>query len=104
MVKPWTEWIMIFFQKSGWKPPNDGWLRSNEMYEKRVKDLTGDDGIPFKVTGVSIWLVNEVWADKASPKIGSSVEVTPSTVRSTVLETIPASKMYTICPGNSSMC
>jgi hypothetical protein len=34
------------------------------MYEKRVKDLIGDDAVPFKVTGVSKWLVNEVWAYK----------------------------------------
>lgn len=63
MVKPWTEWIMILFQKPGWKPPHDGWLPSKEMYEKRVQDLIGDDSIPFKVTGVSKWLVNEVYAD-----------------------------------------
>lgn len=64
MVKPWTEWIMILFQKPGWKPPHDGWLPSKEEYYQRVKDLIGDDSIPFTVTGVSKWLVNEVYADK----------------------------------------
>lgn len=64
MVKPWSEWIMILFQKPGWKPPHDGWLPSQAEYEKRVQDLIGNDSIPFKVTGVSKWLVNEVWADK----------------------------------------
>jgi 2-polyprenyl-6-methoxyphenol hydroxylase-like FAD-dependent oxidoreductase len=64
MVKPWSEWIMILFQKPGWKPPHEGWLPSKELYEKRVKDLIGDDSIPFKVTGVSKWLVNEVYADE----------------------------------------
>jgi len=64
MVKPWSEWIMILFQKPGWKPPHEGWLPSQAQYEKRVKDLIGDDSVPFKVTGVSKWLVNEVWADK----------------------------------------
>ena len=63
MVKPWSEWIMILFQKPGWKPPHDGWLPSKEQYEQRVKELIGDDTVPFKVTGVSKWLVNEVWAD-----------------------------------------
>jgi len=53
MVKPWTEWIMILFQKPGWKPPHDGWLPSKEMYEKRIRELIGEDSIPFRVTGVS---------------------------------------------------
>ena len=68
MVKPWSEWIMILFQKPGWKPPHEGWLPSQAQYEKRVQDLIGDDSVPFKVTGVSKWLVNEVWADKYQEK------------------------------------
>jgi hypothetical protein len=64
MVKPWSEWIMILFQKPGWKPPHDGWLPSEEQYVQRVRELIGDDSVPFKVTGVSKWLVNEVYADK----------------------------------------
>lgn len=64
MVKPWSEWIMILFQKPGWKPPYEGSLPSQEQYETCVKNVIGDNSVPFKVTGVSKWLVNEVWADK----------------------------------------
>jgi len=63
MVKPWSEWIVILFQKPGWKPPYDGWMPSKEQYTQRVREVVGLD-IPFEITGVSKWYVNELWAEQ----------------------------------------
>ncbi|KAK6432590.1 hypothetical protein LTR95_011240 [Oleoguttula sp. CCFEE 5521] len=59
MVKPWHEWLCIIFPKPGAERK----ARPAEDYVDRVRELIGDDSIPFKINRVSTWAINETSAD-----------------------------------------
>ncbi|KAK2733989.1 hypothetical protein FQN55_003049 [Onygenales sp. PD_40] len=62
MIKPWTEWMFIFFTTRDCDP---GITPSREEYLKRVKEFIGDD-TPAEILDISKWFVNETVAEKYS--------------------------------------
>lgn len=60
MVKPWNEWMFIFFPSPGagttFKP-------TEAEYLKRVKEFIGDDSIPAEILSISKWYINETVAE-----------------------------------------
>ncbi|KAH8695974.1 FAD binding domain-containing protein [Talaromyces proteolyticus] len=62
MVKPWEEWMFIFFTAPGTDPNIQP---SNEEYLKRVKEFIGDN-TPAKILNVSKWFINETVAEEYS--------------------------------------
>lgn len=62
MVKPWDEWMFIFFPSGGADLNNQPTM---EEYQKRVRDFIGDD-TPVGILNVSRWFINEVVADTFS--------------------------------------
>ena len=63
MVKPWNEWLFVFFPK-GPSAPNPE--RTSEEWRELVKDAIGDASVEVKVLRVSKWMINEVSADVIS--------------------------------------
>ncbi|KXS94630.1 hypothetical protein AC578_2237 [Pseudocercospora eumusae] len=64
MVKAWHEWMFIMLPEPGF---TDFSIRpSYEEYEKRVRQLIGDDSIPIKILDASKWYINEIVAEKYS--------------------------------------
>jgi 2-polyprenyl-6-methoxyphenol hydroxylase-like FAD-dependent oxidoreductase len=62
MVKPWNEWMFIFF------PTRDCDTQAHvlkEEYQKRVRDFIGDD-TPAKILNISKWFINETVAERYS--------------------------------------
>lgn len=62
MVKPWTEWMFIFFPYPGTtldRRPSD------DEYLARVREVIGDD-TPAKILRVNAWNVNETVAETYS--------------------------------------
>lgn len=62
MVKPWDEWMFIFFPS---RCADLNIQPTMEEYQKRVRDFIGDD-TPFDILNVSRWFINEVVADTFS--------------------------------------
>ena len=62
MVKPWHEWMFIFFPKQGvtyTEPTMEQWV-------KRCKQVVGRDDLPLEVLDVSKWYINEIVAEHYS--------------------------------------
>lgn len=64
MVKAWHEWMFIMLPEPGFtgftiRP-------SHAEYEKRVREMIGDDSIPIKILDASKWYINEIVAEKYS--------------------------------------
>jgi 2-polyprenyl-6-methoxyphenol hydroxylase-like FAD-dependent oxidoreductase len=62
-VKPWTEWMFVFFPK-GPEAPNPN--RSFEEWKVIAKDHIGDDSVDVEILDVSGWMINESSADVIS--------------------------------------
>lgn len=62
MVKPWNEWMFIFFPKPDveYKDP------TIEQWEAKCKKFTGNDKLPLKILNVSKWYINEIVAEHYS--------------------------------------
>jgi 2-polyprenyl-6-methoxyphenol hydroxylase-like FAD-dependent oxidoreductase len=63
MVKPWTEWMLVFFPKGPDAPIPK---RSFTEWEEVAKDIIGDEEIEVEVLDVSGWAINETSADVIS--------------------------------------
>ncbi|KAF2654359.1 hypothetical protein K491DRAFT_693891 [Lophiostoma macrostomum CBS 122681] len=63
MVKPWHEWMMVFFPKGPDVPVQD---LSHEEWREIVEDCVGVSGLDLEILGVSKWLINETSADIVS--------------------------------------
>lgn len=65
MVKPWHEWMFVFFPK-GPDAPNPE--RSNEEWKELIQDCIGEEAgdVEVEILGVSKWLINETSADVIS--------------------------------------
>jgi len=63
MVKPWNEWLFVFFPKGPGAPNPE---RTSEEWRELVKDAIGDPSVEVKVLRVSKWMINEVSADVIS--------------------------------------
>jgi hypothetical protein len=63
MVKPWNEWMFVFFPKGPDAPNPD---RSDKEWKDIIKDCIGDESVNVEILGVSKWLVNETSADVIS--------------------------------------
>ncbi|KAJ5663699.1 hypothetical protein N7507_004430 [Penicillium longicatenatum] len=62
MVKPWNEWMFIFF------PDRDCDINiqpSHDEYLSRVHDFIGDD-TPAEILDISKWFINEIFAEQYS--------------------------------------
>lgn len=64
MVKAWSEWMFIMFPQPGF----DEFRVQPTIaeYEKRVREMIGDDSIPIKVLDVSKWNINDIVAERYS--------------------------------------
>lgn len=62
MVKPWHEWMFILFPKPGveYKEP------TMEQWERKCKQIVGNDKLPLKILNVSKWYINEIVAERYS--------------------------------------
>lgn len=63
IVKPWHEWMFVFFAK-GPDAPNPE--RSDGEWRVLVGDAIGDSNVNVEVVSVSKWLINETSADVIS--------------------------------------
>jgi 2-polyprenyl-6-methoxyphenol hydroxylase-like FAD-dependent oxidoreductase len=63
MVKPWFEWLFVFFPKRPDLPNNDRTLRE---WKEVVEDLIDDQTVSVEVLGVSKWNINETVAEEYS--------------------------------------
>ncbi|KAK4560871.1 hypothetical protein LTR86_005451 [Recurvomyces mirabilis] len=64
MVKPWHEWMFIFFAEPGF---SDFKIRpSHDEYMKRVREFIGDDALEVKILDASKWYINEIVAERYS--------------------------------------
>lgn len=64
MVKPWYEWMFIFFPYPGTALDRQP---SEDEYRRRVQQVIGDD-TPVEILRINTWNVNETVADKYSSK------------------------------------
>jgi 2-polyprenyl-6-methoxyphenol hydroxylase-like FAD-dependent oxidoreductase len=62
-VKPWTEWMFVFFPK-GPLAPNP--KRTFKEWEVIVRDHIGDESVDVEILDVSGWMINETSADVIS--------------------------------------
>jgi 2-polyprenyl-6-methoxyphenol hydroxylase-like FAD-dependent oxidoreductase len=63
MVKPWTEWMFVFFPKGPDAPmPKRSFLE----WEEVAKNIIGEEGMEVEVMDISGWVVNETSADVIS--------------------------------------
>ncbi len=63
MVKPWKEWMFIFFPAPG---AGTSFKPTEQDYLKRVREFIGDDSIPAEILNVSKWYINEIVAEQYS--------------------------------------
>ncbi|KAJ2898103.1 hypothetical protein MKZ38_004162 [Zalerion maritima] len=61
MVKPWHEWMFIFFPAPGYVMEKENPI-TTEMYLERVREMIGDD-TPAEILKVNPWTINETVAD-----------------------------------------
>ncbi|KAF2726861.1 2,4-dichlorophenol 6-monooxygenase [Polyplosphaeria fusca] len=63
MVKPWYEWMFVFFPKGpDVEPPN----YTADEWKDVVKDFIDDDTVDVEILRVSKWVINEMSADVIS--------------------------------------
>jgi len=64
MVKPWDEWMFIFFPPPGADVTADAVnLVSKEQYKARAHEVIGDDSVDIEILDVSKWFINETVAE-----------------------------------------
>ncbi|KAL1838135.1 hypothetical protein VTJ49DRAFT_3014 [Mycothermus thermophilus] len=66
MVRPWNEWMFIFFAAPGADLTASDMEASNEDYLARVKQLIGDDTVKVELLHVGKWWINETVAERYS--------------------------------------
>ncbi|KAF2724420.1 hypothetical protein K431DRAFT_281850 [Polychaeton citri CBS 116435] len=64
MVKPWHEWMVIFFPQPGFTDFDVE--PTKEEYMKRIKQLIDNDDIDVEILDVAKWFVNETVAERYS--------------------------------------
>ena len=63
MVRPWNEWMFIFFPMPGADVTSDKMNATEEEYMARVKEMIGDDSVDVEILNVSRWSINEIVAE-----------------------------------------
>ncbi|KAF2704631.1 2,4-dichlorophenol 6-monooxygenase [Pleomassaria siparia CBS 279.74] len=81
MVKPWTEWMIVWLPKGPHVPPEG---KSNEEWITMVQDLIGDEDVDVEILRVDKWVINETSADVLSRGnvfcLGDSIHRHPPTL------------------------
>lgn len=65
MVRPWNEWMFIFLTKPDYDIATHG-EPSMQDWEREVGIHIGNDKVPFEITDVSKWAINETVAETYS--------------------------------------
>lgn len=82
MVKPWTEWMFIFFPDRKCNNARD-LNPGRQEYLARVREFIGDE-TPAEILDVSKWVINEVVAERYSEGRNVLVFTSPFLVGSVV--------------------
>ncbi|KAI9664660.1 MAG: hypothetical protein M1821_006106 [Bathelium mastoideum] len=65
MIKPWHEWMCVFFPKPGTGVDVPPLVHADFL--KRVQQIVGDPTLPVRILDVSRWYINEIVASSYSP-------------------------------------